>query len=110
MAKSKELLNKGVKIKLDKTRNIRFDFESFVEIEEVYGSAEAGIELFKTGNLKALKTFLLIGLKETDLDINNLLRSSDKVIEAKVAIFEALALFYGIAEDDEYEETDEEKK
>lgn len=110
MAKSKELLNKGIKVKLDKVRYIKFDFEAFVSIEEVFGTAEEGIELFKSGSLKALKEFLLIGLKEPDLDVNSLIKNSDKVIELKVAIFEALALFYGIVDETEHEEDEDEKK
>lgn len=119
MLSAKELLNKGVRIELDRTRTLRYCFRAFEEIED---KAEQSGETFDTlmqkfqdGKLKATRIFLIAGLREDDKNIDNvdidiLLASPEKIMESKFAIFEALNLFYGISTTDDEIEEDSEKK
>lgn len=45
-----------------KRRTVKFDLNSFAELEKKYGSVEAAMKELQTGNMKAVRTILWAGL------------------------------------------------
>ena len=57
-----EVKNKGVPVDLDKPRILKFDLNSFAELEERYGSVEEAMEVLQSGTIKGIRTLLWCGL------------------------------------------------
>lgn len=55
-----------IPIMLDKPRNLVVDFNTFVELEEIYGSHKAAIDALKSGSFKAIRTFVWLCLLHED--------------------------------------------
>lgn len=57
---------KKVPIMLDKERTLYFDFNSFIELEEIYGSVEEAFKAMQGQNLKAIRALIWAGLIHED--------------------------------------------
>lgn len=92
--KAKELKNKGVKIKLqDKEYEIKFNMNTFCELEEIYGDITKAFDELGTGKFKAIRALLYAALKNEDdsltikrvgemLDVDNMQQVSDAIGKA----------------------------
>ena len=60
---------KSVKINLDKERELLYDFNAFVELEEKFGTIEDAMEELQKGKLKNIRTILWVGLLSEDEEI-----------------------------------------
>lgn len=58
--------NKGVAVELDKPRILKFDLNSFAELEERYGSVEDAMLVLQSGTIKGIRTLLWCGLIHDD--------------------------------------------
>jgi hypothetical protein len=78
---------------LDKPRVLKFDLNSFAELEDHYGTMEAAMKVVESGSIKGIRTFLWCGLIHEDeglterqvgamIGINDLALLSDKISEA----------------------------
>lgn len=61
-----DVRTKKIPIVLDKPRNLVVDLNVFADLEEIYGSHEAGLEAIKSGSFKAARTFLWLCLRHED--------------------------------------------
>lgn len=57
---------KSTKIVLDKERNLKYDLNSFVDLEEEYGNINDALAAMQKGNIKALRAVLWAGLHHED--------------------------------------------
>ncbi|WP_413373292.1 hypothetical protein [Paenibacillus taichungensis] len=55
-----------VPINLDKPRNIVFDLNAFIELEEIYGTKQEAVKALQTGGLKHVRAWLWAGLVHED--------------------------------------------
>lgn len=55
-----------VPIMLDKERTLVFNLNSFIELEEMYGTYKAAMGALGTGSLKSIRAFLWAGLVHED--------------------------------------------
>ena len=60
---------KTTKIMLDKERNLRYDLNSFVDLEEEYGDINDALVAMQKGNIKALRAVLWAGLHHEDAEL-----------------------------------------
>lgn len=85
--------NKGVSVDLDKPRVLKFDLNSFAELEERYGSVDKAMEVLQSGTIKGIRTLLWCGLIHEDeklterqvggmIGIGDLAELSEKLTEA----------------------------
>lgn len=59
--------NKGVKLMLgEKERTLKYDLNSFAELEERYGSVEEAMQVLQKGTIKGIRTLLWCGLVHED--------------------------------------------
>lgn len=58
--------NKGVAVELDKPRVLKFDLNSFAELEERYGSVDEAMKVLESGTIKGIRTLLWCGLIHED--------------------------------------------
>lgn len=63
------LKDEGVLVQLDKERVIKFDLNSFAELEDLYGTVEAAMEALEKGSLKAVRAILWAGLIGDDVSL-----------------------------------------
>lgn len=56
----------NVPITLDKPRNIVFDLNAFIELEEIYGSQQEAVKAIQTKGLKHIRAWLWAGLVHED--------------------------------------------
>lgn len=49
-----------------KTRNVKFDLNAFIELEDKHGSIDLALEELDKGNIKAIRTILWAGLLHED--------------------------------------------
>jgi hypothetical protein len=67
MSSAEDILVKPFKITLDKERNLLYDMNAFIELEQRFGSVENALEeLGKKANLKSVRTILWAGLVHED--------------------------------------------
>jgi hypothetical protein len=57
---------KEVSIMLDKPRKIIFDFNAFVDLEDIYGTIEEAMKVLGEKKIRTLRQFLWIALKQDD--------------------------------------------
>jgi hypothetical protein len=50
----------------EKNRNIKFDLNAFIELEDKYGSIDSALKELDNGNIKAIRTILWAGLIHED--------------------------------------------
>ncbi|SHF33322.1 tail assembly chaperone [Caloramator proteoclasticus] len=68
--KASELKNKGVKIKLqDKEYELKFDMNTFCELEEVYGDINKAFEDLQNKKFKAIRALIYAAVKAEDENI-----------------------------------------
>lgn len=71
MSKALDLKGKKIPITLGcKQRTLKFDLNSFAEIEDMYGSVDAALKILGTGSIKAVRNILWAGLIHEELDDN----------------------------------------
>jgi hypothetical protein len=67
--KASDLKNKGVKFKLkNKEYNLKFDMNTFVELEEVYGDIDKAFTDLQNKKLKAVRALIYAAIKVEDED------------------------------------------
>lgn len=66
MSGAAEIKQTGVAIKLDKERHLIFDFNSFCEIEDKFGSVQELFENMEKTKMHKLRYLLYLGLKNED--------------------------------------------
>lgn len=90
---SKNIKDKPIPIQLDRERNLKFDLNAFIELEDVYGSIDDAFKGLESGRIKAIRTILWAGLIHEDesltekqvgtlVAVNNLNEVVAKLIEA----------------------------
>lgn len=57
---------KPVKVKLDKERNLKYDFNAFAEIEEKFGTVQKALDELNKQKMRAIRTILWAGLIHED--------------------------------------------
>ncbi|MCX7904148.1 MAG: hypothetical protein N2486_06520 [Caloramator sp.] len=68
--KASELKNKGVKIKLiDKEYELKFNMNTFCELEEVYGDINKAFEDLQNKKFKAIRALIYSAVKAEDENI-----------------------------------------
>ena len=91
--KVKDIKSKAISIKLDKPRTLKFDLNSFAELEDRYNSMEEAMAAIESGSIKGIRTFLWCGLIHEDeglterqvgamIDISDLAQLSEKITAA----------------------------
>jgi hypothetical protein len=58
--------DKSIPIQLDRERNLKFDLNAFIELEEKYGSIDDAFKSLEGGRIKAIRTILWAGLLHED--------------------------------------------
>ncbi|WP_339273618.1 hypothetical protein MKY59_20995 [Paenibacillus sp. FSL W8-0426] len=85
-----------IPVELDKPRNIVFDLNAFIELEEIYGSKKEALEALQTGGLKHIRAWLWAGLVHedrsltveqvgrifSDTDPEDIIEISDKILRS----------------------------
>lgn len=66
MSKAKVLKNDGVTIELDKERTLLIDMNTFVDLEEEYGSIDKGLKAIASRTMKDTRTILWLMLRHED--------------------------------------------
>ncbi|MEK4273134.1 MULTISPECIES: hypothetical protein [Paenibacillus] len=56
----------NIPITLDKERNIVFDLNAFIELEEIYGTHKQAVDALQKGGLKHIRAWLWAGLVHED--------------------------------------------
>lgn len=95
---SSEIKSKPITITLDKERNLIFDMNAFIELEDKFGTIDAMVKELSQPKLKSMRTILWAGLVHEDegltekqvgamLSIGNATSLAEK---ATMAIFEGL--------------------
>lgn len=111
MISEKEFFNNGIKIELDKERFLVINFNSIKYMNKNYGDTDQCINKFFEGDIEAFEVMFLSSLlKEEDfkdLSVNELIINFKTMAKAKVALIEALNIFFGTSEG---KENDQEKK
>lgn len=65
--KASELKNKGIKFKLkDKEYELKFDMNTFCELEEVYGDINQAFEDLQNRKIKAIRALIYSAIKAED--------------------------------------------
>lgn len=65
--KASELKNKGIKFKLkDKEYELKFDMNTFCELEEVYGEINQAFEDLQNRKIKAIRALIYSAIKAED--------------------------------------------
>ncbi|MBU5455254.1 tail assembly chaperone [Caproiciproducens sp. MSJ-32] len=65
--KASELKNKGIKFKLnDKEYELKFDMNTFCELEEVYGDINKAFEDLQNRKIKAIRALIYSAIKAED--------------------------------------------
>ncbi len=65
--KALELKNKGIKFKLkDKEYELKFDMNTFCELEEVYGDINQAFEDLQNRKIKAIRALIYSAIKAED--------------------------------------------
>ena len=65
--KASELKNKGIKFKLkDKEYELKFDMNTFCELEEVYGDINQAFEDLQNRKIKAIRALIYSAIKSED--------------------------------------------
>ncbi|MBU3100661.1 hypothetical protein KPL44_15370 [Clostridium sp. DSM 17811] len=68
--KASELKNKGIKFKLkDKEYELKFDMNTFCELEEIYGDINEAFEDLQNRKIKAIRALIYSALKAEDENI-----------------------------------------
>lgn len=52
----------SIPVQLDKPRQIVFDLNAFIELEELYGNKQEAVKALQTGKLKDIRAWLWAGL------------------------------------------------
>ena len=69
--KGMDLKTKTVKVNiLGSERNLRFDMNTFCELEEIYGDLNAAFDALSSMKLKAVRAFVYAALKSEDESIS----------------------------------------
>jgi len=69
MSKVKDIKSKGVKVMLNgKEYTLKYDLNSFAELEEYYGDVDKAMEDAEKGKIKALRAILWSGIIHAYLD------------------------------------------
>jgi len=82
-----------IPIQLDRERNLKFDLNAFIELEEKYGDIDTAFKDIEGGKMKAIRTVLWAGLVHEDesltekqvgalVTVSNLNEITDKLTEA----------------------------
>ncbi len=66
MSHAKDIKVKKVQVELDRPRTIKFDLNSFIELEELYGSINNALKEMEKGSVKAVRAVLWAGLIHED--------------------------------------------
>lgn len=66
MSKVQSVKRKPIKIFLDKERELKYDLNSFAEMEEKYGTIDKAIKAMENGSIKAIRFILWAGLIHED--------------------------------------------
>lgn len=76
MSDIKDVKQRGIMVELDKPRKLKYDLNSFGELEELYGTIDAAMDAMEKGSIKALRIILWAGLihEEMDEDYNPKIR------------------------------------
>jgi len=86
--------NKGIGVELNgKPHIIKFDLNSFAELEDKYGSVETAMKVLESGTIKGIRTLLWCGLLHEDenltekqagalVGIQDLAELTEKITEA----------------------------
>lgn len=93
MSHARDIKAKRVIIELDKPRTLLFTMNSFVELEDMYGSFEEAMKQMQKGSVKAIRAVLWAGLIHEDptltpqkvgamIDLATLASITDKLSEA----------------------------
>ena len=64
--KGTDIRQKGIEIKLDKTRHMIFDLNAFCELEDKFGDIQKAFSVLDTGSMKGIRTVLYAGLLHED--------------------------------------------
>lgn len=65
--KAAELKNKGIKFKLDdKDYELKFDMNTFCELEEVYGDINQAFEDLQNSKIKSIRALIYSAIKAED--------------------------------------------
>jgi ATP-dependent protease HslVU (ClpYQ) ATPase subunit len=105
LMKASELKNKGVKIKLqDKEYELKFDMNTFCELEEVYGDINKAFEDLQNKKFKAIRALIYAAIKAQDENITlkeiGQMITLDKLEELSFAINKALNMSMPEKEED----------
>ncbi|GIW49019.1 MAG: hypothetical protein KatS3mg079_495 [Caloramator sp.] len=103
--KASELKNKGVKIKLqDKEYELKFDMNTFCELEEVYGDINKAFEDLQNKKFKAIRALIYATIKAQDENITlkeiGQMITLDKLEGLSLAINKALNIAMPEVEED----------
>jgi len=95
--------NKGVRVELDKPRTLKFDLNSFAELEERYGSVDKAMQVLQSGTIKGIRTLLWCGLIHeeetlTEKQVGAMIGISD-LAELSASLTEAMTGALPAAED-----------
>jgi hypothetical protein len=66
MSNLRDIRTKLIPIQLDKERHLKFDLNSFAELEELYGNINTAFEAMQKGSIKAIRAMLWCGLIHED--------------------------------------------
>jgi hypothetical protein len=66
MANADKIKQEPVYLELDKKRQLIYDLNAFVEMEETYGSVDEALNAMDKGSIKAIRFFLWIGFLAED--------------------------------------------
>lgn len=93
MAKANDVRIKPIPITLDKPRNLLYDFNAFIELEEQYGDIKIALEGVEDLKLKPIRDMIWAGLIHEDenltrkqvgrmLNLTNMQEIASKIMEA----------------------------
>jgi len=66
MSEVKSIIVKETPIVLDKERNLRFDLNTFANLEDIYGSIDEAMKKMEQGSVKAIRAILWSALVHED--------------------------------------------
>lgn len=69
MANANKIRREPIKIELDKSRELKYDLNAFIELEERYGSVDAALRAMEQNSIKAVRLVLWAGLIHEDPDL-----------------------------------------
>lgn len=69
MAKANDVRIKPIPITLDKPRTLYFDFNAFIELEEIYGDIKTALEGVEGLKLKPIRDMIWAGMLHEDENI-----------------------------------------